>query len=171
MKKAKLILLSSTSLAILLFSCNSKNNGIAAQINIDSLNKEIQILSDSQKQTESNKKIVADFYQELFGDKEVNAIDKYIGETYIQHNPSVADGKEALRQAVTQWFKGAPKEKIDIQHLSAEGNLVYIHTKSKRGATTVSVIDIFLLENGKIAEHWDVGQEVPEKSANAHPMF
>ena len=171
MNKEKLTLLSLTSLAILLFSCNRKDNGTATQTNIDSLNKQIQTLSDNQKQIDDNKKIVADFYQELFGDKEVNAIDKYIGETYIQHNPSVADGKEALKQGVTQWFKGAPKEKIDIQHLSAEGNLVYIHTKSKRGTTTVSTIDIFRFEKGKIAEHWDVSQEVPEKSANSHPMF
>ena len=171
MNKTKLALLSMTSLAILLFSCNSKENGTATQANIDSLNKQIQNLSDNQKQIDANKKTVAGFYQELFGDKEVNAIDKYIGETYIQHNPSVADGKEALKQAVTQWFKGAPKERIDIQHLSAEGNLVYIHTKSKRGTTTVSTIDIFRFENGKIVEHWDVGQDVPEKSANPHPMF
>jgi len=171
MNKAKLALLSLTSLAILLFSCNRKDNGTATQTKIDSLSKEIQTLSDNQKQIEANKKLVADFYQELFGDKEVNAIDKYIGDVYIQHNPSVADGKEALKQAVTQWFTGAPKEKIDIQHLSAEGDLVYIHTKSVRGATTVSIIDIFKIENGKVVEHWDVGQEVPKKSANSHPMF
>jgi predicted SnoaL-like aldol condensation-catalyzing enzyme len=171
MKKAKFILLSLTSLTILLFSCNPKDNGTATQATIDSLNRQIQTLSDNQKQVEANKKMVAEFYQELFGDKDINAMDKYIGETYIQHNPSVADGKETLRQAVTQWFKGAPKEKIDIQHLSGDGDLVYIHTKSKRGAATVSIIDIFRFENGKIVEHWDVVQEVPEKSANSHPMF
>ena len=171
MSKAKLTLLSLASFTILLFSCNSKDSGTTTQGNVDSINKQIQTFSDNQKQTEVNKKLVADFYQELFGDKEVNSIDKYIGETYIQHNPSVADGKEALKKGVTEWFKGAPKEKIDIQHLNAEGNFVYIHTKGKRGAATVSIIDIFRLENGKIVEHWDVSQEVPEKSANAHPMF
>ena len=81
MNKAKLTLLSLTSLAILLFSCNRIDNGTATQTNIDSLNKQIQTLSDNQKQIDANKKIVADFYQELFGNKEVNAIDKYIGET------------------------------------------------------------------------------------------
>jgi len=171
MNKAKFTLLSLTSLAFLLFSCNNKDNSSSTQAIVDSLNKQIQTLSDNQKQIEVNKKLVADFYQELFGDKEVNAIDKYIGDIYIQHNPAVADGKEALKQGVTQWFKGAPKEKIDIQHLSAEGNLVYIHTKSKRGTATFSTIDIFRFEKGKIVEHWDVSQEVPEKSANSHPMF
>ena len=60
---------------------------------------------------------------------------------------------------------------MGIQHLNAEGDFVYIHTKSKMGPKTVSIIDVFRIENGKIAEHWDVIQEVPEKSANPHPMF
>lgn len=171
MKKAKLTLLSLISLTLLLLSCNTKEKSTTTQTNIDSLNKKIQTFSANQKQLEVNKKLVANLYQELFGNKDVTVIDKYIGDTYIQHNPSVADGKEALRQAVTVWFKGAPKEKIDIQHLSAEGDLVYIHTKSKQGETTTSTIDIFKVENGKVVEHWDVVQEVPKKSANAHPMF
>jgi predicted SnoaL-like aldol condensation-catalyzing enzyme len=120
---------------------------------------------------ETNKKLVADFYQELFGDKNMDAIDKYIGDVYIQHNPGVTDGKEALKNAVRVWFKGAPKEKIDIEHLAADGNFVYIHTKSKRGNAIYSVIDIFRIENGKIVEHWDVQQEVPKQSVNPHPMF
>lgn len=168
MNKTKLTLL---PLVILLFSCSRKDNSIEAQAKIDSLSQEIQVLSNNQKQIEANKKVVADFYQKLFGEKDLNAIDKYIGDIYIQHNPSVADGKEAFRQAATKWLKGAAKEKIDIQHLSAEGNLVYIHTRSQRGSKTVSIIDIFKLENEKIIEHWDVDQEVPERSSNSHPMF
>jgi predicted SnoaL-like aldol condensation-catalyzing enzyme len=81
------------------------------------------------------------------------------------------DGKDALKQGFAQWFKDAPKEEIDIQHIGADGDLVYIHTRAKMGGKTASIIDIFRIENGKIAEHWDVIQEVPEKSANPHPMF
>jgi predicted SnoaL-like aldol condensation-catalyzing enzyme len=138
---------------------------------MDSINKQLKHLTEKNLEIERNKKMVADFYQELFGDKNIEAIDKYIGDLYIQHNPSVTDGKEALKNAVKVWFKGAPKEKINIQHLSADGDLVYIHTKSQRGDKTYSVIDIFRIENNKIVEHWDVVQEVPLKSANPHPMF
>jgi len=152
-------------------SCNGGDTGTKPQANVDSLTNEIQTLSNNGRQLEANKKLVADFYQELFGAKNVDAIDKYIGDTYIQHNPALPDGKEALKQGATQWFKGAAKEKIDIQHLSADGDLVYIHTKAKMGDKTSSVIDIFRIENGKIAEHWDVIQEVPKTSANPHPMF
>ncbi len=131
-------------------------------------------MSDCEKarlELENNKKIVADFYQELFGDKNIDAINKYIGDIYIQHNPYVADGKEALIDGCKQWFKNAPKEKIDIQHIAADGDLVFIHLKSHEGAKTVSVIDIFRIKDGKIVEHWDVAQAVPDKAANSHPMF
>lgn len=120
---------------------------------------------------EANKKLVADMYQELFGDKNIESISKYIAEDYIQHNPSAADGRQALINAVSIWFKGASKEKIDIQHIAADKDLVFIHLKSHMGPKTVSVIDIFRIKDGKIVEHWDVMQEVPEKSANSHPMF
>lgn len=138
---------------------------------IDSLKTAVSTLNNAKVQLELNKKLVADFYQEVFGDKNVDAIDKYVSEKYIQHNPVLADGRDVLKQALTEWYKGAPNEKIDVHHLSAEGDLVYIHTKSTEGGKVVSIIDIFRLENGKIAEHWDVIQPVPEKSANPHPMF
>jgi len=130
----------------------------------DSLSKQATMLS-------LNKKMVAEFYQEFFGNKNIAALDEYVAPDYIQHNPGLPDGREALRQGAIVWFKGAPKTRIDIQHLSADGDLVYIHTKSKTGDKVSSVIDIFRIENGKIAEHWDVVQEVPEKAANKHPMF
>jgi predicted SnoaL-like aldol condensation-catalyzing enzyme len=120
---------------------------------------------------EANKKLVSDMYQKLFGDKNIEAINQYIADDYIQHNPNVADGKQALINAARQWFLNAPKEIIDIQHIVAENDLVFIHTRSHHGDKTVSVIDIFRIRDGKIVEHWDVMQQVPEKSQNNHPMF
>lgn len=137
-------------------------------------NEQKKRLADCESETQrldANKKMVADMYQELFGDKNIDAIKKYLAEGYIQHNPSVADGRQALIDAVTRWFQGAPKEKIDIQHIAADKDLVFIHTKGHMGAKIISVIDIFRIKDGKIVEHWDVMQEVPEKAANSHPMF
>jgi len=162
-------------IAGLIISSQIVNAQDAAAINkkntLDSINNQIRLLTEKKMENENNKNMVADFYQELFGDKNIDAIDKYIGDVYIQHNPGVTDGKDALKSAVKVWFKGAPKEKIDIQHLAADGNFVYIHTKSQRGDKTYSVIDIFRIEKGKIVEHWDVMQEVPKQSVNPHPMF
>ena len=152
-------------------SCNTRNNSAKLTAGNDSLTKRISLMEDTLRREQLNKKLVADFYQQLFGDKDLSAIDKYLKDDYIQHNPAAADGALALKQVLTEWFKGAPKEKIDIQHIGADGDFVYIHLRSNRGTKVVSVIDIFRIENGKIAEHWDVIQEVPEKSANPHPMF
>jgi predicted SnoaL-like aldol condensation-catalyzing enzyme len=123
------------------------------------------------KQEEANKKMVIECYQQLFGDKNPDAINKYIGDKYIQHNPGLPDGKEALLNAVKIWFKDAPKEKVDFQHVAADGDLVFLHVRSKSGSKVISVVDIFRIENNKIVEHWDVIQEVPEKSVSDHPMF
>jgi predicted SnoaL-like aldol condensation-catalyzing enzyme len=156
----------------LLAACHNQSMQAEGQkARLDSLTRELTAMKAVNQQLDANKKLVADLYQELFGDKNIDAVDKYIGDNYIQHNPSVADGKEALRDALKKWFKGAPKEKIDIRHIGADGNYVYIHTKSKSGSKTVSVIDIFRVEGNKVVEHWDVMQEVPEKAANSHPMF
>lgn len=133
-----------------------------------------QTVSDCEKKIrmqETNKKMVMEFYQELFGDKNVESILKYIREDYIQHNPMLPDGRDTLYKAAKVWFKNAPKEKVDFQRVVADGDLVVLHIRSKMGNKTRAVIDIFRIEHGKIVEHWDVIQEVPEKSANDHPMF
>lgn len=159
------------AIAMFLASCNPGNENKSSQATLDSLKSELSTATSKQQTEEANKKMVAEFYQQLFGDKDTSAIDKYLSPTYIQHNPSLPDGSAALKNAVTQWFAGAPKDKVDVRHLSADGDLVYIHTRSNMGGKTFSIIDIFRIENGKIAEHWDVMQEVPDKSANDHPMF
>jgi predicted SnoaL-like aldol condensation-catalyzing enzyme len=121
---------------------------------------------------ENNKKIVLAFYQQLFGDKDVSVIDQYLTENYIQHNPGVADGRQALKDIATKWLANQPKSKIDFQQVAADGDLVFLHIKTKNAAgTDVSLVDIFRLKDSKIVEHWDLRQDVPEKSANPHPMF
>ena len=120
----------------------------------------------------NNKKIVVEFYQKLFGDKDISAIDQYLVEDYIQHNPIAADGRKAIKDLATKWLANQPKTKVDFQKVVADGDLVFLHIKTKGpSGKDMSLVDMFRLKNGKIVEHWDVMQEVPEKSLNPHPMF
>lgn len=147
--------------AVALFGLLFLSVGLSAQ------NKKV-----TQKELEYNKKLVVDFYQKIFGDKDFTNIDHYLLPTYIQHNPEVADGAKPFEDAVKVWLKDVPKTKVDVQHIAAEGDLVFLHIKEVLpDGKLQSVIDIFRIENKKIAEHWDVHEIVPEKSANTHPMF
>ena len=124
------------------------------------------------KQEEANKKMVAIFYQRLFGDLDLSVIDQYIVPKYIQHNPDATDGRDALKTVLAKWFKTRKKGKIDIQHIGADGDFVYLHLKNTLpNGRLESNIDIFRIKNNKIVEHWDVAQAVPQHSINPHPMF
>jgi predicted SnoaL-like aldol condensation-catalyzing enzyme len=172
MKKNQLILILIIAPVLLVTGCKNKSmDDTAIQSELDSLQEQFLKLSETIQKDADNKEIVADFYQKLFGDKNLEAVDEYIGDVYIQHNPALPDGKEALKDWLKERFKDAPKEKVDIQHLGADGDFVYIHTRAKFNDGVYSIIDIFRIENGKIVEHWDVIQKVPEVSANPHPMF
>lgn len=124
------------------------------------------------KVEERNKKTAISFLQEFFGDHDVTAAERYLVPDYIQHNPGVADGRDALVNMVKGFMANAPKSKVDVQRAAADGDLVWVHYRARMGAGTTAIVDIFRFNKaGKIVEHWDVLQPVPEKSANPHPMF
>lgn len=120
----------------------------------------------------TNKQIVLNFYNGLFGDKDSTVIDKYVVEDYIQHNPNVADGKEAFKQAARKWnIYHTPKKKIDVVKVIADENYVVLHIREPWQDKVFSLVEIFRLENGLIKEHWDIRQQVPATAQNNHPMF
>lgn len=123
---------------------------------------------------QGNKQIVREFYDLAFNQaKPDEAASKYIGPKYIQHNPMAPDGREAFVAIVKGFVAQFPSLRVDIKRQIAEGDLVVLHNHIIRqpGARGQAVMDIFRLESDKIVEHWDVIQEVPEKSANSNGMF
>ncbi len=123
----------------------------------------------------SNKKLVTDFYTQVILYGKYDAIDNYIGDKYIQHNPMIADGKEALREMVKSYAPagGLPKPGGEIIRVIAEDNLVVLHVKNYNWPSSAggAIVDIFRVEDGLIVEHWDVIQEIPKESANSNGMF
>jgi len=124
------------------------------------------------KTEEANKKMVVTFYQAFFGDHDFsNSAEKYVAPGYIQHNPGLPDGRDALVNYFKGIFANVPKGKPDIRQVAADGDLVWLHVRGQFGAGPASFVDIFRVKDGKIVEHWDTIQAIPEKSANSHPMF
>ncbi len=127
----------------------------------------------AQDRLESNKKVVLEFYELAINQKDFAAAEKYIGPDYIQHNPSAADGKEGLKQFLQYLRENLPDYHSNIIRHFAEGDYVILHVHSKPTPDSAgrAIIDIFRLENGKVVEHWDVIQPIPEDPANDNTMF
>jgi predicted SnoaL-like aldol condensation-catalyzing enzyme len=123
---------------------------------------------------ENNKRIVREFYELAFNEqKPEEAVAKYMGTYYRQHNPQAGDGAEPFTAYVKDFTQTFPKLRMEIKRLIAEGDLVVVHTHCMRhtGDRGRAIMDIFRLEDGKIVEHWDVIQDVPETTANNNTMF
>jgi predicted SnoaL-like aldol condensation-catalyzing enzyme len=125
-------------------------------------------------QAAANKALVLKAYQELFGDHDLTALDRYWAKDYIQHNLAMGDGTEAVKQFIEKLgiFNG-PKGKVEFLRVAADGDLVFL--RLRQPATPYSpetvIVDIFRVANGKIAEHWDVIQAVPAERVNKRPMY
>ena len=124
-------------------------------------------------QEESNKAVVLAFYDTGFAKKDVEGLAAFVGPQYIQHNPMLPNGLGALKGFINDRKKTSPQRKSEVKRVIVQGDLVvlHVHLVPEPGALGSAIVDIFRLENGKIVEHWDVIQAVPEKSANENTMF
>jgi len=125
------------------------------------------------QQMEANKKAVIAFYDAAINQKDFEAAAKFIGPRYVQHNPRAADGPEGLRAFLAFLREKFPDHHSEIKRVFADGDYVilHVHRVPTPGARGAAIVDIFKLENGKVVEHWDVRQDVPEQAANSNTMF
>jgi predicted SnoaL-like aldol condensation-catalyzing enzyme len=131
--------------------------------------------------SETNKDIAVAFYKTLFEGRVEDAFRLYAGRPYCQHNPLIEDGMEGLRKFVTWMTSNHQDARHEIKRVFADGDYVILHCHwhglsgdylvGKPNPRGEAVVDIFRLEGGKVFEHWDVIQPIPETSANANTMF
>jgi predicted SnoaL-like aldol condensation-catalyzing enzyme len=123
--------------------------------------------------TADNKAMVVAFYQMAFNDGQPEKAAGYLGDTYIQHNPQAVDGPEGFVSYVRQMRGRFPELRLEIERVLGEGDLVVTHSRMNlvSGDRGVAIADFWRIADGKIVEHWDVIQQVPESSANSNTMF
>lgn len=122
---------------------------------------------------EQNKKNAIAFYKTAYEGNPTKAVELYVGNEYIQHNPDVADGLHGFINYFDRMHTEYPNKSIEFVRCIAEGELVALHTHQIWPDNDQYVtMDFFRFdENGKICEHWDAIQQIPQNSANPNTMY
>lgn len=123
--------------------------------------------------TAENKAMVVHFYEELFGNGNLAAIDEFIRPDYIDHDPDSPGGPEPLRKLVSGFQTGYPDMLFTIERVLADGDLVLLHVHAvlEPGTPGQAIAAVFRIQDGKIAEHWEARQDVPQTTVSGNDMF
>ena len=130
-------------------------------------------LTREQMRLEANKELVLAFYRKMIGEKDPEGARAYMGEPYRQHSPYAKDGFEGVAEFARMFKRDFPQHHYEVKRVIAEGDYVVLHLHGKSGPNPhgEAVVDLFRVKNGKVVEHWDVIQPLPEKYENPNSPF
>jgi predicted SnoaL-like aldol condensation-catalyzing enzyme len=124
-------------------------------------------------QEEANRRLVLAMYERVLQPLDSSHMEEFFTSDYIQHNPSVATGPQGLKGILDRARVQSPHAQHRVKRVFVDGDYViaHVHVIINPGELGRAVVDIFRIESGRIAEHWDVAQPVPEHPANDNGMF
>jgi predicted SnoaL-like aldol condensation-catalyzing enzyme len=127
---------------------------------------------DHAGRTAATRAVITDFARLFYLERNVRAaFETFVAPDYIQHNPGIPDGRDAAIAALTPMF-GDPDFHADLKRVLADGDYGVIHLHGYRdGQRGGAVMDLYRVDGGKIVEHWDVIQPIPETARNDHPLL
>ncbi|WP_375404089.1 nuclear transport factor 2 family protein [uncultured Sphingomonas sp.] len=122
---------------------------------------------------DANRRVVLAFYEAGLNRKNYAEAARFLGERYVQHNPMAEDGREGFAKFVGFLRANYPGAHSNVRQAFADGDFVILHVLEKLhpGDRGNAIVDIFRLERGRIVEHWDVKQPIPDQTANRNGMF
>jgi predicted SnoaL-like aldol condensation-catalyzing enzyme len=122
---------------------------------------------------DASKRTVLAFYEQAVKRRDFTAAAQYLAPVLIQHRTDAADGADGLREFIERMRAAYPRSSYEIKRVFADGDYVILHVHVVRepGTRGSAHVDIFRLENGKVAEHWDVDEPIPAEIANPHGPF
>jgi len=117
--------------------------------------------------------LVMEFYQKFVIEGDLSLGPRFIDDPYVQHNAIVDNGLEGVMVFVKDLRGKYPQMTFEFKRVLVDGDYVLLHSHviTKPGQRGVSVFDLFRLNGDKLAEHWDVIQNIPEKSVSGNTMF
>ncbi|WP_064741784.1 MFS transporter [Hamadaea tsunoensis] len=120
-----------------------------------------------------NAQLVADYLEIVWNQGRTDRVAEFVADDLAQHNPNLPDGRTPLAELVDGIREKMPQGRFELRRIAAEGDLVFAHSHftAGEGDRGTAVVDVFRVEGGRIAEHWDVKEDVPETTASGRPII
>ncbi|MGW8331409.1 nuclear transport factor 2 family protein [Streptomyces sp. NPDC055897] len=117
--------------------------------------------------------LVRDYIENIWNEGQTERADEYLAERLIQHNPNLPDGRKPLVEFIEGFRKQLPEARFEIRRIAGDDGLVFTHShfRPQPGHRGMVVVDVFRIDDGRIVEHWDVREDVPETTVSGHDVY